>query len=185
MQGPRVEPEGDGRWVVPRQCPDQPSTTVSFRRRPESMSVAHREHQQPGTAPRMDSGLRRNDTVRLDGLVLGDAPNHRTSSSGLTRGDCTCGALGKCRALGSSPRVTAGGLFHGSVQIFHQPPCHSGEGRNPCPWPSASINSRGTAPRMDSGLRRNDIVRLDCMVLGTGHTLRASSSGHPGRLSLA
>jgi hypothetical protein len=47
----------------------------------------------------MDSGLRRNDTVRLDGLVLGDAPNHRTSSSGLTRGDFTCGALGQCKAL--------------------------------------------------------------------------------------
>ena len=69
------------------------------------------------------------------GLVLVDALNH-----------CTDPKRSKCRALGSSPRVTVGGLFHGSVQIFHQPPCHSGEGRNPCPWPIASINSRGWPP---------------------------------------
>ncbi|GLQ11869.1 hypothetical protein GCM10007913_38010 [Devosia yakushimensis] len=58
----------------------------------------------------------------------------------------------------SDPRIKPEGDAAGAPD--HRPSsaqCHSGAGRNPCPWPSTYIQRR-EAFSMDSGLRRNDPV---------------------------
>jgi hypothetical protein len=104
--------------MLPResQCwPETPEVTPDLIRGPTPLGQAHQCWTKPEdfrVGPGLAGVTVRGGMSAKRLLTLLSIP--RSSSSGLTRGGCTLGRSGKCRALGSSPRVTSGGEDGGS-----------------------------------------------------------------------